>query len=386
MGQSQFSMQASKKFLGTVPFLAYQKQEIAVQNGLPKDYYYKGLLLSLTFRWTAGASTSGTFNAEAGQNLIEMIEINGNHKVLGDYTPYRVPGDYTFQVSNVEDGYNHKRLCSINAGALGAVPTQGTAPLNAGTYDILVNYHISFVPRRIQAAEQLFYLLDAPYWNTLSLYIYWGGIGSLVSGYGGTPTITAYGSAAGSPLLNVTREIVKLSTSKNQIKTIPIKRSVKFVPVTTTQTGAYICDLNKGNLIRSLWFKCGVTTTGTSLAAQGDNFATLQDPTTICNRLTPKRDDIAQRDVYWLDNQEFEAQSKQLGAVFSQGNATATNYPAGYNEIDFCEDNTISTAYNTVQIARNNSRWELWGDITGASNQKLDILTEEVASIPVLAN
>lgn len=376
----QVAMQKSKVVLGTVPFLAGQRQELAVQNGLPKDYYYRGLFLSLSGRYTNGANTTGTFNQEAFQNLIEMIEISGNHKTLGDYTPYRLQGDHCYQIGNVEDGYTHKRLVSINGGALGAAPAAGSAPLNAGTYDFQVNYHIAFPPRRINVSEEYFYLLDAPYWNTLQLYISWGGLGSFVSGFAGNPTLTAFGSAQGSPTLNVTREIVKLAASKNMIKSIPVKRSYKSVPIVNSQAAQYITDLNKGNLIRSFWLKTFVATTGTSLAAVGDNAASLSD--SELTRFQPKRDDINQRDVYWLDNQEFEAQQKQLGFIGTS--PSGVNYPSGYNELDFCEDGTIATAYNTVQIAKNNSRWEMWGDITGAANQKLHIITEEVASIPVL--
>lgn len=376
---NQISMQSSKKILGTVPFSAAQKQELAVQNGLPKDYYYKGLFMQLSGRYTAG-TTAGTFNAEAGQNLLEMIELAGNHKVLGDWTPYRLQGGHTFTIGNIEDGFTHKRLCSVNGGALGAFPVAGTAPLAAGTYDFIVTFHVSFPPRRVNISEQFFYLLDAPYWNTLQLYIYWGGIGSFVSGYGGTPTLTAYGSGAGSPSLAVTREIVKLSGSKNNLRTIPLRRSVKYVPMLATQVGQYVADLNKGNLIRSFWFAAGTTATGNSLANQGDNFASLSD--SILTRITPKRDDNAQRDVFWADQQEFEAQQKQL--AFTGNNPTAQGFPPGYNLLDFCEDNTLASAYNTIPIARNNSRWELWGDVTGAASQKLHIITEEFSTVPVL--
>lgn len=375
----QVAMQKSKKVLGVVPFVAGQRQELAVQNGLPKDYYYRGLFLSLSGRYTSG-TTDGTFNEEAFQNLLEMIEISGNHKVLGDYTPYRLQGDHCYTLGNVEDGYTHKRLVSVNGANLSSAPVVGSAPLAAATYDFKVNFHINFPPRRINVSEEYFYMLDAPYWNTLQLYISWGGIGSFVSGYGGNPTLTAFGANTGTPQLIVTREIAKLSAAKNTIKSIPVKRSYKSVPIVNSQNASYISDLNKGNLIRSFWLKTGVKTTGTSLAAVGDNFVSLSNA--MLTRFQPKRDDIEQRDVYWEDNQEFEAHNKQLGYVGSS--PASVNYPNGYNELDFCEDGTIATAYNTVQIAKNNSRWELWGDVTGAANQQLHIITEEVASIPLL--
>lgn len=348
-----------RSFLGTVPFLANQRQELAIQNGIPKDYYLLALLLTLKFRYVvSGGTTDGVLAAEFGHNLLETVEISGNHKALGDFTVLKLPGASLKQLSNVMDGYVHR----FNGTPLPAV----------GTYDIQLSIPIHFPPQRLPHEEQLFFLLDCPNWTTLQLYINWGNANNLVIGGDRTTVLHSYGVNTGDPTLEVSRIFGKFGSNRNKLTTIPMRRSYKSVPLETTIAAQLITDLIKGNFVSRFWLKTGTRATGISIAHQGDNFATLSDA--LITRFQLKRDDIPQRDINWLDNQDHEGKVKTLPFSF----------PSGYNLIDFCEDESILTAYDTRSLALNNLRLELWGDVAGSTDQRLHVITEELFSVPVV--
>lgn len=358
MAHKTFGFETNRKRLGTVPFSANVRQELDSRVGIPKDYFIYAFLLRLRYRVAvSGGTVSGTVVAEAGQNLIERLEISGQHKIFGDWVRLLLQGSHLYQMGSIVAGFPFERSLGGLAGAV-------------GNYDVSVSIYVPLVPPRIRPEEQLMYLLDAPLWNSLQLYVDWGGIGTPISGGDRTVAIQGFGGT-GNPELVVHRIVAKLRGDRFNLNPIPVKQTYKEKLLDTAIADGLVTDINVGNFLRSLFLITGVQATGASAARVGRNFLTLSDA--IYSRVKIKKDDVASHDVDWIANQQIEAARKQLGFA----------WPSGYNAFDFAEDDTIVSAFDTREIALQKLRLELQGDTTGLANQYLHIPHWETAGIPV---
>ncbi len=391
-----FSFELGKLRMGTVPFLAKNRQALDLAQGIPKDYFIYALEMRLSFRLgiTAG-TTNGTIPAEFGQNLIEQMEISGNHKVYGDLVRTRLQGGHVYALGCIRDGFLHER-CN-NGIQLNPIGTFNSNTQTAGitgavaNNDFVCTYLYQLPPPRVRPEEQLLYLLDPPYWNSLNLFIDWGDATNLVFGGDRVLALTNYGGATGIPQLSIWRHIAKLKGDRYKLNPIPVKETFLAINTAVGQTDALITPLNVGNFVRSINLLAG--TLGANLAKVGDNFQTVSGQTgsppqsalgagggnaaPFFSRVKVKKDDILIRDIEFIPLQEWEGDSKQLGLI----------YPYGYNNIEFVESttdtNTVAIAMDTRQIALQNLKFTLEGDITAGASQKIHVIHTELAGIPV---
>ena len=359
----QFAYELSNLRQDTIPFASKQRQTFNLAQGIPKDYFIHSFIISLTFRLAiSGGTTNGTITAEAGQNLVERFEVSGNHKALGDYTRLLLQGSHVWQRGNIFKSFNHTRT---------GVPASGAIANN----DITIVYNLPLVPARARPEEQIFYLLDAPMWNSLNLFVDWSDANSAVSGGDRTLALSAFGSATGTPTLTVTRVVAKLKGDRLKLSPIPVRETFKQIDISAGFADGLITPINPGNFIKELMLVTGVIATGASAPKAGDNFLTMSD--NIYSRVKIKRDDVIQRDTPWFELQNFSGAQLELGIA----------WPSGYNLIDFnnCDPNsrTLATSYDTRQLALQNLRFELWGDVTATTNEKLHLISTELSGLPV---
>jgi hypothetical protein len=392
MANRKFGFELSYLRQDTIPFLAKNRQTFNLAQGIPKDYFLHSFFCRLTFRETiSGGTTNGTVTADAGPSLVERFEVSGNHKQYGDLTRMLLQGNHVYRRALLHSGFNHEN--SVSAPWSGAV----------ASYDAAVTFHIPFVPPRLRAEEQLMYLMDTPLWNTLNLFVDWGDQNSAISGGDRVLALSAFGSAGGSPLLTVTRVIAKLKGDRFKVNSIPIKESYKQIYPANSFGDGLITPLNVGNFMRSIWVVTGVLATGASAAKAGDNPLTYNDgdaeqntSQAVVTRLKIKRDDILQRDVPWRELQQINGMHFRPPVTsWNASNAVAGNSAAlaslqGHNLVDFVASNaqsgdeaTAYTSYDTRQLALQNLRFELWGDVTQVANNFIHVIQTEYAGVPV---
>lgn len=397
MPDKSFGFELGKLRMGSIPFLAKNRQALDLAQGIPKDYFLYALELRLQFRLgISGGTTNGTPFAEFGQNLIEQLEISGNHKVYGDLVRTRLQGSHIYTLGCIRGGFIHERTnngVQLNPTGLNNMNTQ-TAGVTGGVlnndFSVTMMYHL--VPPRIRPEEALVYLLDPPFWNLLNLFVDWGDATNLINAGDRTLALTNYGGAGGLPQCQVWRHIAKLKGDRYKLNPIPVKETFLGIAATVSQTDQLITPLNVGNFVRSINLVTG--TLGANLAKVGDNFLTMSGQTgspgqsasgagggnaaPFFSRIKVKKDDILIRDLEYVVLQEWEGDTKDL---------TGLQYPIGYNNIEFLEgepsDLTVATAMDTRQIALQNLKFSLEGDITGAALQKIHVITTELAGIPV---
>lgn len=362
MANRKFALQFTTMQQDTIPFVAKTRQTFNLAQGIPKDYMLYSFTVKLQYRLgVTGGTTSGTVLAEAGQNLVERFELSGNHKVLGDTLRMLLQGNHVFQLGQIGNGTIFTRS---------GVPANG----NAANSDITVVYTIDLVPPRIRPEEAVLFLLDTPMWNTLNLFIDWGDQNSLITGGDRTLALSNFGGG-GVPTLTVTRTIVKLGADRLKLNPVPWKQSYKSIDVSAGFSDSLINPINVGNFLKDLYFVAGEIVTGASAPKAGDNFLTLDDA--LFTRVKIKRDDILQRDTQWLELQNFNSKQFRLGFA----------WPVGYNVYDFnnsdAHSRSLNQSYDTRQIALQNLRFELWGNVTATANARVHIINNELAGIPI---
>lgn len=357
--RKKFGIERGRLRLGTVPFVANSRQELDLSQGIPKDFFLVGLIARLRYRVAVTVSAADTLAADAGQNLIERIEISGNHKVFGDWVRMNLQGSHVFQRGQLLHRFAAERT---------GIPAD---PVPIANHDISVTYLIPFAPPDIRPEEQLLYLLDPPLWNSLNFFVDWGDENSLFgSGVASTRVLSNFGGG-GTPELVITRLIAKLKGDRFKLNPIPIKETFRNLVAINTITDGVVADINVGNFIRNIMLVTGVQATGINAAQVGTKFDTLSDA--IYTRVKVKKDDIAVRDIEWVPNQQQEGAYRKLPFAF----------PTGYNMIEFVEDETVANAFDTRELALQNLRFELTGNLTGAANQQVHIIHTELAGLPV---
>jgi len=395
-GSGAFGFELGKLRMDIIPFLAKQRQALSLTQGIPKDYFIYALSFRLQYREaiTAG-TTNGTVLASAPEGLIEQVEISGNHKVFGDYVRLRLQGSHIYQRGNIWGGFQHERSANLNAGAGVQDLNRDNAPTLTGAVanlDFSVNYMLHLVPPRTRPEEALIYLLDPPLWNSLNVFVDWGDQTSYVQGGDRTLALAAYGSGSGSPALTVWRHIAKLKADRFKLNPVPIKDTYISIKAETTFTDSLVSPFNVGNFLRSLIVITGVRASAGSIAKVGDAWLSLnggagQVPISngaqiiaapFYTRVKIRKDDIAIRDMDWVPWQEWLGDSLDLSHF---------QLPNGWSIWDFAEgevaDNTIATSFDTRQIALQNLKLTLEGDVTGAVDQRIHLLHNELAGIPV---
>jgi hypothetical protein len=396
-----FNFELSKLRLGTVPYSAKNRQALDIAQGIPKDYFLHSFVMRLQYRFALSAgTTSGTIFSEIGANLIEQCEISGNHKVYGDLVRTRLQGSHLYVLGCIRGGGLHERTINVGGVVTQLAPTglnniyTNTAAISGAvaTNDISTTIVYHLAPPRLRPQEQLLYLLDPPFWNSLNLYIDWGDATNLVNGGDRTAALTGYGGAGGTPQLVIWRIIAKLKGDRYKVNPIPVKETYLSINATISQTDTLVTNVNIGNFVRSINLVTG-TLSGAGLAKVGDNFLTLQGAagsnaqgaqganssnTPFYTRVKVKKDDIVTRDMEYIPLQEYELDEKDIGSL---------PFPIGYNTIEFVEgigpENTVGTSFDTRQIALQNLKLTLEGDLTGAANQKIHVIHTELAGVPV---
>jgi hypothetical protein len=253
---------------------------------------------------------------------------------------------------------------------------------------------VVFPPEGIPLVQQGAYLLDAPNYDSLQLFIRWGdgtAVGTLAGGAtlaienfggGGTPLCRVHGvfptfGQGGAPGF-VPARVWKTTQRDN-------------VQIRTTQNLARLFNISRGHIIRSLMLKVGTLRTGVTAGIESFNAETTDALANIrVMRGTNKQirhyidhRTLRQYDRYTrgiADGVDFF----QTGAADNGGFARLDLFSASI--IDFAENHDITTALDTTSLVQGPT-----GDvdlflqadvISGVANQQARLITQEIRGVP----
>lgn len=356
--------------IDSILFAENTSQTLRTNGGvLPNDRFLHSLVLEFRGRLTMPALTGPTASqADSLAAIMERITVEGFHKGRGNQEKF-------YDVRGADAELSQRRMLPSY---LMKSPTTLNVAANA-TNDIIVQVVVPFVPLRMPLSVQMGYFLDAPNYESLKLTIQWGDFKNLVVPGATAATWSAYGSAIGTPELNVAGNF---AIDKTRFANFTPGRIWRYfqeitgsVP-TTTAPGTRIYDIPRGYDIRSVHLKTGAKST---LTTAGNNaYATYADF-------------LAELRVN-LGLGKYIRRYKTMDQLFSDS-ATSYNYGhttvgriVGEGLIDFAQFGAPGENLSTRSLISGptgNVDLYLQADVTGAANQAITALLEEWRYHPI---
>jgi len=357
------------EYIASIPYTANTAAQLPTEGGnLPRDRYLFGLLINVRGRATMPASGGpSALQADGPYQLVERVVVEGYHIPRAQMERFiDMRGADLFRLSLLYHGQ-----------PLESAPSSWSFSASA-TNDFQFSFVVPFTPLGVSPFEQQNYLLDAPNYNPLKLTIQWADPASMFASYTTAPTLSAYGSASGSPQVDVVGLFAMGGsarwTGRQMGKVWRYFDHVTGTLVTTTASGVRLRDLPKGHFLRSIILKTGTVATNTS--SGNTSFATLSDFLTNIKVFrglnTPVR--------YYQRCDQIRDLNRFLQAT--------TSIPTGFSPIDFAADGVLAEAFsarNLVAGPSGSTDFYLAADMTGASNQALTLIYEEIRQLPVFA-
>lgn len=355
----------------TVTFAA--PQVLQIPRTIPLNRPLESLTIVLRGRLVVGTADYTTGIPEAPVNLIENVRLSGTHRVFGNLTPLNLSGATLWIWPRL---FQSKGNDVIISGTRAADPGRPYAQLMAtvqGTYDFEVHYQLPLGPMlgpgmSTQRAALSYLYQPADWGDSLQLQITLGDRTSLGTPAGGSTTVwTGYGSAAGSPTVEVFANYSLLGTFNNKIRTgVVLRNEQVFTGFTALANATRISALQK-QITTNVVIKSGTTLAGSTAGVHA--FATLADTqlgrTSIIVDNKPVRNNTANYAMKGFLERQFN-----------------TIIPAGYLLLSFVDGKNAQLAYRGDALS-GGSTFEVQSDIlTAAATNRQQIVQEMIMGGP----
>lgn len=355
------------ELIGTINLLTTNTPFNLPTNGglIPNDRFLSGIVLRLSGRVTNAAANNPTgTQADGFYALMDTITIEGQHLLRG-----------TREQFVVARGPDLREKAGLYLGRF---------PRQTGTLNIAANAQVDFVaflpifffPLGCPAAQQAYYLLDAPNYSNLKLTVQFGDDKSIYTGQTTASTFSAFGSGAGSPSIDVYGIFAQAGPQAfkgyvpGRVFTTFNENTVNLVNTATQQI---LFNLPTGFHLRSVLLKTGVKS---AAVTSGNNaYNTLSD--TILSNLKFQRGFNKNHRIY----KTFDM-IKEDGAM-----AYALSPDTGFALMDYAQHGTLKESMDATQLvsgATGDVAFNIVSDIAGAANQAALALFEELRYEPQL--
>lgn len=383
------------EFEQTLTFAALA--QVSTPTSLRTDRKIKWLDLHFRGRWTntgtgptyrVGPSIlSGPVNQTLNVNatnsnivfsLIQQITIRGQHLKYGSQTLFQMRGEAAAEyIALLLPNYIPQYTVSANgAAALRNGPLSATA---SQTNDVEFTLPIPLYPPDVSSADAVMYCVHGPDWPG-NLYVdLLFADGTALASANPPTSFTAYGSASGSPTVDLLTERPLLGKDYMAAIRSAITYRISFTQQPTAAvasgggTGIKLSDLQVGKDTSRVFLKTGVQGTGES--AQVIAFGSLSDL-------------IVTRTFFSLDSRGLRFQNSNNDATLQDYMARAygRSIPVGYKMIDFISTTGNGPAnpkacFGSSQLTAAR-KFELDGDVTAAANQIAEVTQEMILGAP----
>jgi hypothetical protein len=380
---SRITRDQGPEFEQTLAFTALT--QISTPTSLRTDRKIKMFYLHFRGRIT-NAAAPGTYRTQTllGTpvfSLIQQFTLRGQHLRYGAQTPIVMRGEFGAEMmAMLNPNYIPRYSNSVNGGAI----VVGAALVNtaSATQDIDFVLPIPLFPLDLSPSDQQFYCIHGPDWPG---NLYFDILCADVTALGVTTaqaSLSAYGSASGSPSIDILSVRPLLSKSlASQIRPAVTFRTQNFSqPTAAVSTGASGAGVKLGDLIvgkdtTRIVFKSGTAQTGTSAGVTAYNVLS---------------DAIVTRTFVSLD-------SRQLRFQNSNADSTLMDYmnlfygrtnPVGYRVIDFVSGVGTGTAnpkaaFQSSQLTAAR-KFELDGDVVVTGTNIAEFVQEMILGRPAL--
>jgi hypothetical protein len=301
-------------------------------------------------------------------NIIQEFRVRGTHVKYGAQVPYRLRGAAVRDLSQIFGQGFVPTAIVLKTGTAGSF--DGTASTN---FDVDVIWTLIFPPQDIPLSDQIVNgALKGPDWAGDLHLEFDAADGTALGTTAANITFSAYGSASGSAQILV-------STIRPNM-TVPLMNAISpaicfktYTDLATLLqganfTGQKIADLNIGKATTRITIKTGTLQTGVSSGVTA--YASLSN--NIITRAYPA-----------LDGKQLKNPYSNKEMIEYENYFMKTNAPTGYQVLDFIEGRNVLSSFPSQGLT-SARRFEVDGDITGASNQDGERIQEELLGSPII--
>jgi len=343
--------------------------QFLIPRPMPLNRPAESVYIHAAFRINVANANMAFVAPEAIQNLLQLIQLNGTHRVFGNLFTIRQSGasafawPFLFQSSGC--------TIVINGVAAGDPSQPFTSPFTGlvGTHDVLVTWRLPLGPLmgigQSTKRDLASFLYQAPDWgDSLQLQLNFGDATAL-----GTPaapgdvTFTGFGSAGGTPLVTVSVNYSILGPFSDAIRSgVMVRQEQLFNQFVTAGTQLRISQLQK-QITPNVVMKSGTQLAGSTAGV------------TVFGTLTDVQLDRTQVVV---DNKPLKF--NQNNQILRAYDATmfARRQPGGYLNLTFVDGQNPALAYRGDGLA-GGSLFELQSDITTSGATQIQAMTQEMA-------
>lgn len=349
---------------GTVP----NNSQVQLPNNiLPNDRFFSGLLFQYEARIvTPGAQAPTGLQADGAFALIDTIIVKGTHRLRGQ--------NEVFISARGPDLRELARNYQSSAPNI-----QGTLVTGINqTVDLRFDIPLFFWPMQVRLEEKVDYLLDAPNYDALQVFMQVADDNNIFT-YGArtAPTFTAFGSASGTPRIRVGGWYAQ--AGRHAFEGFVPGRVWRYfaedtsADMTTTGANVRLANLNipRGQRIRGILLKTGAKST--AVTSGNTSFNTLSNLILANVKAFRGTNKITR---FFADFFQMQEDSR---------NAYAIAPSTGYGLIDYATNGTIHESLDLTGAAAGPTGdvdTYIGADVTGAANQATVALWEEIRGIP----
>lgn len=340
----------------------------------------ESITVALRFRLVVGAYDYTSVSPEHFTNLLQQFQLTGIHRVFGNLTPIRISGATAFMWNQIFGKGQNSLLVSTGGGAA-IRATNPSMPLTfnsnqaatallfsgaQGTYDVQLFWEIplglTLPPSFGQAQRSVDYLYLPQDWaDSLQLQLNLGDRTSLgVPQASTTTTFTDYGSASGTPTLEVHLNYSILGAFGNAVKSGVVIRTEQTFSQFTSLVNQTRLSLLQKQITTNLLLKSGVSQT----SAAPPVFASLSDTQ-------------LGRTQIMVDNKPIRNNQNNMVAKTYGMKKFNTVWPQGYLVFSFIDSQNPFTAYRGDGL-QGGSTFEVDTDILSANSSNLQTMVQEM--------
>jgi hypothetical protein len=350
--------------------------------------------IELRYRLAVTVAAYTAVAPEGTQNLLQQIQVQGQHKDFGNITPIKMTGATAFMWPRLfqarGNGWNEDngryQAESVSAAPGGAVASGNSAMANGfkpfsnvfsgevANHDIITVWRIPVYPiiGSGQSAKRnaLNFIWSELDWaDTLQIQLTFGDSSALGDPTGATRAFTAFGSAAGSPLLNIHLGYTLLGEMEPLVRRGVVIRTEQPVsnPLTSLTTSAILQTLQK-NITTNVLVKTGAIQTA-GLTGGVDTLASLSDVQLDKTQII-------------VDNKPLRNNQSNIVTKAHQQAYWNTDHPQGYFVHSFLEGHNPLLAYRGDSLG-GGSQFQLQTDcLVASANNRQRFVQEQILGGP----
>lgn len=355
---------------------------VPVPGPMPLTRPAESITIEVRARLTVTVGAYASVAPEAPQNLIQLVQLQGQHKDFGAVTPIRMSGATAYAWGRLFQlqGGGGDYLISKGGGALTLAAQPGRPFVSAfdgsvATHDIILQITLPFGPslpnEQLPILQDTNFLLQPVDWgSTLNLTLQLGDSSSMGDPTGATTAWTAFGSAGGSPQVSVFINYALLGDFQNKMgRSGVVVRSEQQLQNQLALGTAVLMAQLAHQITPTIMLKTGRFQTGTAPTAGVDTLSALTDLQLEATQLV-------------IDNKALRNNSNNLTWKSYHERMFNTIVPEGYFPFTFTESRTSMTAYRGDRLP-GGSQWNLQSNVILAqSNQRQRMVQEYILGGP----